>query len=97
MTVKIDSLLEEITFGPGASDLYSTTGCKRVGPKVDILLEDTLLKITKLTDILSDWIYDTFSSCTEIFLCSLCACLTVIFSSFNKGNISLNVFEMAAN
>ena len=54
MTVKIDSLLEEITFGPGASDLYSTTGCKRVGPKVDILLEDTLLKITKLTDILSD-------------------------------------------
>ena len=46
MRGKIDQLLEEMSFGPGASDLYSTTGCKRVGPKVDILLEDTLLEVT---------------------------------------------------
>ena len=42
MTEKTNKILEEMTFGPGASDLYSTTGCKRVGPKVDILLEDTI-------------------------------------------------------
>ena len=42
MREKTDKILEEMTFGPGAIDLYSTTGCKRVGPKVDILLEDIL-------------------------------------------------------
>ena len=42
MTEKSDLILEEMSFGPNASNLYSTTGCKRVGPKVDILLEDTL-------------------------------------------------------
>ena len=46
MNKKVDDLLNEISFGPGASNLYSTTGCKRVGPKVDILLEDTLLEVT---------------------------------------------------
>ena len=46
MTEKVDQILEEMSFGPGASDLYSTTGCKRVGPKVDMVLEDTLLEVT---------------------------------------------------
>jgi len=46
MNKKVDTLLAEMTFGPGASNLYSTTGCKRVGPKVDLLLEDTLIDVT---------------------------------------------------
>ena len=46
MNEKVDILLAEMTFGPGANNLYSTTGCKRVGPKVDLLLEDTLIDVT---------------------------------------------------
>ena len=46
MVKRVDDLLGEMAFGPGASNLYSKSGCKRVGPKVDVLLEDTLLDIT---------------------------------------------------
>ena len=46
MIEKADDLLREMAFGPGASNLYSKSGCKRVGPKVDVLLEDTLLDVT---------------------------------------------------
>lgn len=42
MTNKVDNILQEMTF----DSAYSTTGCKRVGPKVDILLEDILLDVT---------------------------------------------------
>ena len=42
MIAKADAILEEMSFGPSESDLYSTTGCKTVGPKVDLLLENTL-------------------------------------------------------
>ena len=42
MINKVDNILQEMTF----DSAYSTTGCKRVGPKVDILLEDILLDVT---------------------------------------------------
>ena len=56
MTEKSDLILEEMSFGPNASNLYSTTGCKRVGPKVDILLEDTLEFILN-----EEWLFSKFS------------------------------------
>ena len=42
MKAGVDQIVEEMTYGPNGSGLYSTTGCKRVGPKVDILLEEVI-------------------------------------------------------
>jgi hypothetical protein len=37
---QIDLIANDLTYWPTSESLYSTTGCKRVGQKVDLLLED---------------------------------------------------------
>ena len=41
---EIESILDELTFHPADFLIYSTTGCKTISPKVDILLEEILNK-----------------------------------------------------
>jgi len=36
----IDRIANDLTYWPPSGQLYSTTGCKRVGQKVDMLIEE---------------------------------------------------------
>ena len=42
LSAEIDLVANDIAYWPAKEQLFSTTGCKRVGQKVDMLLEEKL-------------------------------------------------------
>ncbi len=38
----VDEVLSGMTFWPSDSEIYSTTGCKRVAQKVDVVYEQSI-------------------------------------------------------